>query len=164
MADWTEAEDKMLAYLTKAGMSARQIATHFPGRSKNSIIGRQHRIGLKVKSVRAVPSSMPLKPPRDHRTCINVAKLNKLRAEMQEAVKAQPEPKKAKQMQDDTGAPVPLMIPLLDLTDKMCRWVVTDDSPFLFCAHEKERGSPYCRFHQHVSTHGMPKQKLREAA
>jgi hypothetical protein len=54
------------------------------------------------------------------------------------------------------GAPVPLMISLLDLTDQMCRWVVTDDRPFLYCAHETEPGTAYCSHHYNRIFAGRP--------
>jgi GcrA cell cycle regulator len=110
------------------------------------------------------PSSMPLKPPRDHRdhATINVAKLNRLRAEMQAA--PAPEPK-----QSPEGAPAPLMISFDDLTESHCRWPCGDprDPAFGFCGHEKERGS-YCSFHAALAFAGRPVSRatrpLRRAA
>lgn len=165
MADWTEAEDKMLTYLTETGISARQIATHFSGRSKSSIIGRQHRIGLKVKAMRAAaPSSMPLKPPRDYRACgFNVAKLNKLREEMEAATRVQPGTKKSKYRPAD-GGPAPLLLDLEDLTDATCKWPVTDGSPFKFCGHEKDSSVSYCSYHQRVAHAERPLRKIARAA
>lgn len=156
---WTEAEDTMLRDLTAKGFSSARIAQRLLDRGRNAIIGRQHRLGLKggpksgPKPRANAPSSMPLKPPRDHRdhATINVARLNRLRAEMEAPA---PEPK-----QTPDGAPVPLMITLLDLTDQMCRWPVNSPErggEFLFCAHEKGRGSPYCSFHERIAWTGRP--------
>jgi len=37
--------------------------------------------------------------------------------------------------------------PLVDLRDGMCKWPVTEDSPFLFCAAPAIEGRPYCKHH-----------------
>jgi GcrA cell cycle regulator len=168
---WTEAEDTMLRDMTAKGYSGGRIRQRMPERSRNAIIGRQHRLGLKggpkggPKPRANTPSAMPLKPPRDHRdyATINVSELRRLRAEMEAAPKQEPK-------QSPEGAPVPLMIPLLDLTDHMCRWPVNSPErggDFLFCAHEKERGS-YCSFHAALAFAGRPVSRatrpLRRAA
>lgn len=168
---WTEAEDEMLKYLTAKGWSSARISANLPGRGRNAIIGRQHRIGLKVatKPRAAAPSGMPLKPPRDYRdhATVNVSRLNRLRAEMEAAAKAQPAPKKPV----DDAAPAPLMIPLIGLEPNMCRWPANSPErggEFLFCAHEKERGSPYCSFHERIAWVGRPQARatrpMRRAA
>lgn len=45
-------------------------------------------------------------------------------------------------------APEPRMLDLLDLTQRTCKWPVTDYAPIKFCGHEKESGVPYCDYHQ----------------
>jgi hypothetical protein len=40
-----------------------------------------------------------------------------------------------------------LRIPLMELTESMCRYVVTDDAPHLFCGQVKVIGSSFCEFH-----------------
>ena len=143
MAEWTEAEDKMLAYLTKAGISARQIATQ--------------------RAAPSAPSSMPLKPPRDSRAgaIVNVIKLRKLREEMEASTKAQP--KKLKHRPSD-GEPAPLLLDLEDLTDATCKWPVTDGSPFKFCGHKKDTSVPYCPYHQRAAHPEVTLRKSRKIA
>lgn len=53
-------------------------------------------------------------------------------------------------MLDDTETEKPLMIALLDLDDRMCRWPIGDpkDKRFGFCGHATAHGKSYCRQHQ----------------
>jgi GcrA cell cycle regulator len=53
----------------------------------------------------------------------------------------------------DENADKPLMIPLLDLEDRMCRWPIGDprDKIFGFCGHCAVRGKPYCKHHQDLA-------------
>jgi len=50
----------------------------------------------------------------------------------------------------DENTDKPLMIPLLDLEDRMCRWPIGDpkDKGFGFCGHATAHGKSYCRQHQ----------------
>jgi GcrA cell cycle regulator len=154
--DWTDEKVKTLTRMWAEGLSASIIGARI-GMSRNAVIGKRIRLGLPGRGVKggrkraSAPSSMPLKPPRDHRdhATINVAELRRLRAEMETAPKQEPK-------QTPDGAPVPLMITLLDLTDQMCRWIVTDDRPFLYCGHESEPGTAYCEHHYSRMFVGRP--------
>ena len=46
MPTWTEQDDAILRQKWSQGLSATQIMLLLPGRSRNAIIGRVHRIGL----------------------------------------------------------------------------------------------------------------------
>jgi hypothetical protein len=43
---WTPEQDALLRELWAEGLSAEKIAQRIPGRSRNSVIGRAHRMGL----------------------------------------------------------------------------------------------------------------------
>lgn len=43
---WTDAEIGMLGFLWSEGLSASQIAERIPGRTRNAVIGKAHRLGL----------------------------------------------------------------------------------------------------------------------
>jgi GcrA cell cycle regulator len=47
---WTEAEFARLKELTAQRLSASQIAAQMPGRSRNSIIGKQHRTSMRSQN------------------------------------------------------------------------------------------------------------------
>lgn len=161
MAAWTSEEDDKLRRLASQGLSGRQIAEQMPGRVRNAVIGRLFRLGHKgTPRPKRKPSSLPIRPSQNNTQYIK--RLRKVEAEMKAAAPIQD----SKQSDD---APAPLMIPLLDLTDQMCRWVVTDDRPFLYCGHAAKRSTAYCEYHYSRMFAGRPsvsrgKLPMREAA
>ena len=58
-----------------------------------------------------------------------------------------------------------LRVPLLELTDSMCRWPSGDPkgSDFGFCGHRKHRGLPYCEYHARRA-YQPPTERRRSAA
>jgi len=48
---WTEQETKILRDLWKKGLTASQIASHIPGKTRNACIGRAHRLNLEARAV-----------------------------------------------------------------------------------------------------------------
>jgi GcrA cell cycle regulator len=150
--DWTEEKIKTLTRMWADGRTCSQIGAAI-GMSRNAVIGKRCRIGLpnrgeskskhrsRPRSTKyAVPEKRILTPPH----------IQALKA-MEEEMKAA-----APVVRTHDDAPVPLMIPLLDLTDQMCRWIVTDDRPFLYCAHETEPGTSYCEHHYRRMFAGRP--------
>lgn len=55
MSLWTEQQDTQLAELWRTGLSASQIASRFPGRSRCAIIGRVHRLDLPKRTTSSNP-------------------------------------------------------------------------------------------------------------
>jgi hypothetical protein len=49
MSLWSEQEDKKLRDLCAEGLSPHQMVEHLPGRSRQAIIGRLNRIGLRTR-------------------------------------------------------------------------------------------------------------------
>lgn len=153
---WSAEDDAKLRKLTDEKLSANQISMLMPGRSRNAVIGRQHRLKINGKGKMGRPAGFPFTASRVL-TPPHVQELKRLEAKM----KAAPIPKQTQELKQTApdDAPAPLMIPLLDLTDQMCRWPVNSPErgeEFLFCAHGKERGSPYCSFHESIAWAGRP--------
>ena len=48
--DWSEEDTELLRQLAEANQSARTIAASFPGKSRNAILGRAYRLGIKIHS------------------------------------------------------------------------------------------------------------------
>lgn len=69
---WSEAEDAKLRKLWPKGISASEIARGLPGRSRNAVIGRVHRLGMSQEG-RAIPPR-PEKLPRPKRIRASRAK------------------------------------------------------------------------------------------
>lgn len=60
---WTGAEDDIAKALWKQGYSADQIAKKLPGRSRNAVIGRIHRLGLSDAGRGKLPTPRPTRAP-----------------------------------------------------------------------------------------------------
>ena len=48
---WNEENTKKLQELWKKGLTASQIAAQIPGKSRNAIIGRAHRLKLESRAI-----------------------------------------------------------------------------------------------------------------
>ena len=158
MVDWTEAEDDLLRHLTSRNLSAGQIAAQMPsGRTRNAVIGRWQRIGIKVGHKRK-PKSLLVKPTPD----VEKSSLDTLLKRLKERAKSQT--KTTKQPLRD-GEPNPLMLSLPDLERNMCRFPFGDvgEDDFGFCGHRTLAGRPYCPYHHQVSI-SKPVYRFRKAA
>jgi hypothetical protein len=145
---WSDEEDEQLKKLTLEGMSASMIADRMPGnRSRNSIIGRKHRLGMMGKQTQRKKSAspLPIKPSRVYdrhtqaATSAYVRALRSMEAKMRYA--------ETSKVIQDTSEVEPLNVELLDLHEQSCRWPVTTELPHLFCGHTKQAGSSYCPHH-----------------
>jgi len=161
MADWTDERVETLKRFCGQGLAFSAIAERM-GMTRSAVLGKAFRMKLR-KTPAAPPRTRKRHSVTDNGKRIlippHVADMQKAEAAMK-AVAPKQEPKK----QPPDGAPAPLNVELLDLTDQNCRWPVNDGGPFLFCGHDRAHGSSYCEFHDDVSRHGYPKQKLAEAA
>ena len=56
---------------------------------------------------------------------------------------------KAEKPKGEAWTPIPGTTPvtLVDLEAGMCKWPVSDDKPFLFCAAPSVEGKSYCQHH-----------------
>lgn len=132
---WSEAEDAMLVELVASGASARQIGATMQ-KSRNAIIGRCLRAGIKLKQpanckgerapVRPRVAGCPASKPKTVILALPVVKAPPI-------VPALP--------------PEPRNVPLLDLTPRDCRFPTAGVGEHtLFCGHPRGDSS-YCRTH-----------------
>lgn len=160
---WSTEEDEQLKKLTLEGLSASMIAERMPGnRSRNSIIGRQHRLGIMGKQTQRKKraSRLPIKPTPVYdrhtlaATSAHVRALRSLEAKMRYA-------ETSKAMRETPSEVEPLMIPLLDLEPHHCRWPIGDvgADDFGFCGHPKRAGVSYCEFHATIAFNGIPRRR-----
>lgn len=140
---WTEEMDAVLKRLWADGLSAAQIAAEMgDGRSRNSVIGRVHRLKL---SSRAKPHASVPRPQRSkvRRTSANLRRLKELRTVDDTAPAADPlhfgEPL------NGTG------VPFLERGTFQCSWIVNDEGPMV-CGHSFPEGSHFswCKFHMEI--------------
>lgn len=130
---WTDEEDALLTKYWGEGWSAGDLARFkFQDRTRNSIIGRISRLGIKRGNI-------------GNRSSIEISA--RIRA------KRKPAPKIKVKLMNSTVAPS-LNMPLENLGFHSCRWPTSEDRPHLFCGNPKLPGSPYCEGHTVAASAG----------
>ena len=152
ISGWTEQRVALLKKLWGDGLSASRIAETLGGVTRNSVIGKVHRLGLSGRSRgaaaaprdRAVRSDafceeeqMLVAQPASHGNTA-LAPIVCYEAELQPSAEA-------------TAEIVPLMqrCSILDLTERKCKWPIGDPvaADFYFCGARTADGLPYCSHH-----------------
>lgn len=142
----------MLKKLWDAGLSAGQIATELGNITRNSVIGKVHRLGLsgRARSPSATPRKRKVRPQRTNpfvkphtaTACGNPALVHAFDVEME------PDP-----IAYDTVVPMGQRLSLLDLNEATCHWPVGDPEAedFFFCGGKSLKGLPYCAHHSRIA-------------
>lgn len=145
--DWSDDEIERLKSLWTDGLSASQIARALgSGRSRNSVIGKAHRLGLMGRATAPNPAGprVPKAPraPKQRRSPVTASERQKTIAA--QAAIAHPEPARL-----DNGQ----LITMADLASTHCRWPHGDPlaADFHFCGQAQIKDSPYCDFHKRRS-------------
>ncbi len=141
-ATWTHGQIESLKSLYASGMSSSRIAAEMGcGLSRNSIIGKVHRLGLtRIEGYENRPKMQPRKRHQPYK----------------------PRPKKLPALSSSYPAfyaPVelrcvevyPRLISLRDLQSNDCRFPY-GEGPYLFCGHPKFEGHSYCGPHAALAT------------
>lgn len=145
-AAWSNEREEQLRGLWAEGLlSCSQIAARIGG-TRNSIIGKVHRLGLAGRA--------PVPPPQRRARLIPYAGSPVLtRPEPEGHAMTQPSPP----MRPEPD-PLVCTTPLLDLATHGCRWPDgegTMEAPYLFCGAHAVEGSSYCRLHRGMAVRGM---------
>lgn len=141
-ADWSDDEIESLKAHWADGLSAGQIARVMPGRSRNAIIGKVHRLGLMGRATTNNPAGprVPKAPriPKARRAPVTPSERQKTIAA--QAAIAHPEPARL-----DNGK----LIGTADLSEGHCRWPHGDPGApdFHFCGQAQVKDRSYCDFH-----------------
>ena len=126
--DWTTTEDELLTTLWNKGKTSTEIANEV-GRSRNSVIGRVHRLrelGVNLSARgRVVPKQIRTKKPKVEKPKVEKAKV---------------------------VVGITLATSLLKLRPNQCRWPLETT----FCDAEREPGRPYCEHHRKMSFRPAP--------
>lgn len=192
MIHWT---DEMKATARKLwtvdGYSASQIAKEIGnGLSKNAVISAIKRMGLLghgthrrtyVHHRKHAPVAAPKPKTKVFINATSIlhkkdalrreAKAERPRAILPHNLRAKREARKNDpghvEPPRPTAEPTPLMVPLVELERKHCRWPIGDPlvAGFGFCGHDRTDGSSYCEFHQkHAFLPGINYRGWRSAA
>jgi len=127
---WTEAETVALRDAVAKGLSYGQIQRKIKYRTRNSIIGKIHRLGIRE----AMPASVRRERASQHINAKNFPSRSR----------------KAETLSTAIDKIIPLPGASLDgLTARSCRWPIGDPkaSTFGFCGCDRREGSSYCAAH-----------------
>ena len=129
---WTPERRERVAELLKEGDTATEIAKKLGAPSRMAVIGIVHRdkklsaIGFKRAPGKPPSTQRPKASPGPHQEPVKPAPLS------------------------DMPHPKARMIPLIELTDRTCKWPIGDPKQpdFGFCGIDKPlEGGPYCAYH-----------------
>lgn len=162
---WTDERINTLKTLWEKGLTASQIADKLGNVSRNAVIGKAHRLGLKSRpspvKAEGDPAPKPVaarkaaaKPPADTEIPPAAARATRTTASADETRAAA---QQAKPLPVRAAVPAPPVRPrapgekvtLLDLSDKICKWPIghPGEPDFQFCGKPSNPGFPYCMAH-----------------
>ncbi|MBK67986.1 MAG: hypothetical protein CMP22_07650 [Rickettsiales bacterium] len=133
---WTDERVKKLKELWVKDVTAEIIGNKL-GVSKNAIIGKARRMGLKKRKRRC---KVKVDNATAQRASPNTIRIKKNKADIQEIKKPVQEKSPKKCAVIPPGAKS-----LIDVRNNECRWPVAE-GPFLFCSKKIHRGS-FCEEH-----------------
>ena len=147
MTTWTDDCVTLLRKLHAERLSFSKIAERIGGRSRNSAIGKAHRLGLKARKEKEwfqtrCSKPNPPKPPKPsrHRLKSNFARNPPPSSQRALAVEAS-----RKSLPMDAS----LHLTLAELKSGQCRFPY-GNGPYSFCALPICQDSPYCAHHHKV--------------
>ena len=123
--NWTDENVQKLKTMWAKGMSARQIGDDLGGISRNSVIGKAHRLGLSTQKEKEVAPK-------------KVAKATKSTPSIKEKT---------------IREPIHIATQSTQSSDKLCQWPNGDPGTpeFSFCYDEAVAGRPYCEDHCNIA-------------
>lgn len=144
---WTEATIETLRRLALEGKSASVIAAAIGAPSRNAVIGKANRIGIKLSgnlhgSARA-PQSVAARPRRPAIARTDLAPWKRA------AVPALPRERKAAWLFAEAEVGDMLKVGFEEIGEGACRWPVGDpvSEDFVYCGVQIAKGRPYCAGH-----------------
>jgi GcrA cell cycle regulator len=146
---WTDERVETLKTMWAEGHSCSQIAKHFGEITRNAVIGKVHRLGLK----RATPTNRP--PTARTPTLTRRDYDNRRRLSMK--AKATEKKELRKQPKDIPLTPAPdasLLVGFWDVHPHHCRWPVGDPSDidaFRYCGADRHGERSFCAFHHGIA-------------
>ena len=131
---WTPERENKLKELWKKGHTASQIATMIPGTTRNSVIGKAHRLNLEARA--------PSKQSSSSRSKDNKQVVRRSPAPMSRKAKFQ-----SILLDKNFEAENPKS--LEELTEETCKWPIghPNEEKFYFCGRKPESDFPYCKLH-----------------
>lgn len=152
---WTTEMIEGLKKMWKGGLTTNEIAKEL-GVSKNSIVGKVHRLNLTSR-----PSPIKKKEGEEETEILQTEEVSVLVEEEQKPQKkAKKEPASSKAFETE-ATPLPVeaelkkrrCIKLSELDSHTCRWPIGDpkDDRFCFCGNKVRAGQTYCDEHAAIA-------------
>lgn len=143
-SSWSDEEITKITKLSAEGFSANMIANELSHRSRNAVIGKLHRMGLRL-SQKNRNGEATIPGTRRAKRRGQSHQLMRMQRKLQDRQKAAETPEfevEAFEAEPDPVAPMHV-----DLTNNHgCKWPY-GDGPFTFCGHEKFENYSYCLEH-----------------
>src|SRR5215470_5796202 len=141
--EWTNERIDELRRLWGQGQTASRIAELLGGITRNAVIGKAHRLGLRGRPspIRREEGHQPA--PRMHRTAPAAAIAEQLTREVPAPIVEAPPPLPPLPVE---APPAPATGRVVRSGSKACSWPVGDPKQpgFHFCGEEAVPGRPYC--------------------
>lgn len=144
LREWTEHELNLLRELWESGLSSTEIGHRIGGRSKNSIIGKAHRLNLSLRP-HAIQYGRTPRP-------------------VVAAPIPRPGPVTLPRLKSIPPEPPVNFRPAPTLSDQTCCWPLGEPGTpsFRFCTNRAKFGRPYCP--EHHKRAYLQRRDLRDAA
>lgn len=158
-SNWTEERTKRAIELHGQGYSASQIAAELGGLSRNAVIGKLHRSGIKRDRAnfdRPNKKERTARAPRPKDKPLQTAdrKFKIVRSEYRFSHFGYMQSVEIRELTDLPPEQIdgPL-VKLMDLRSHHCRWPIGEpsDPAFGFCGTGKVFGFPYCEKHARIA-------------
>lgn len=142
---WTPEIMETMKRMLGEGKSSPEIAAKLgPAFTRSAVLGRMNRLGLKSgwRPVKTAPTAAP--PPPSLRVQKKLGSNHTQQLIRITQPKAEPV---IVQVPVNIPEPVPMMLSLIELTDRTCKFAINETKPFLFCGHPVVPGKPWCPHH-----------------
>jgi GcrA cell cycle regulator len=149
--DWTKDRIELLKKMWGEGLSASQIAAELGGVSRNSVIGKVHRLGLAGREKKGPMASIPRqRKPRSADRMIRIARpaVRRPNAAIAALPAFDPDPEAIESI-----VPIGQRCSILEVTEGKCRWPVGDPAApdFFFCGGKTCEPFVYCGYHARLA-------------
>jgi GcrA cell cycle regulator len=157
---WTHDRTEKLRELWDMGMSASKIALKMGGTTRNAIISKVHRAGMKPRK-----TDPRLRMPAGNYAAEKVGNARRAAQglppiEYKGAPEMAPNPRKPSPAATATEGLT--LVTFEELQPRMCKWPIGDvgTPSFRFCGCERMEGRPYCAQHHAISVTRAPTRRM----
>jgi GcrA cell cycle regulator len=151
MSSWTNDRVEQLKKLWADGLSASQIAAELGSLSRNSVIGKVHRLGLAGRPKRPAGTMPRRRKPRSQGTTMRIVR-PAIRGNTAERHACEPQFGPEPELIENV-IPIGQRCSTLELSEGKCRWPIGEPGTpdFFFCGGKTIEGLPYCGYHARIA-------------